>query len=98
MMAGLVTPDASNRTVVMTVARSDGRVIITLVGQSAAPCTVAYALNVSGGSTTHHAGRTRIDAHPRILSQVSVATSGAGEAILQVTEECGASYSDSVQF
>ncbi len=98
MMAALVTPDAPNRSVVMTVARSDGRVVITLVGQSAEPRIVSYALNVTGGSTTRHAGRTRIDAHPRILSQVSVTTPAAGGAVLQVTEEHGTGYSDSVTF
>lgn len=81
------------RPITMTVQPGDGRVIITVLGQSPTPSAVRYDLEVTGASTTRHSGRTMIHGGPRILSQVSVATTAPGCATLTVSEEGRASYS-----
>lgn len=84
--------------VTMTIARSDGRIVITVEGQSTVPRTVQYDLTVTGASATHHRGRTQVHGDRRVLSQVSVMATTAGCAILTVVEGDHDSYQDRICF
>ncbi|WP_156348202.1 hypothetical protein [Sphingomonas sp. Leaf34] len=92
-----MTNDAPH-SVTMTTARSDGRVVITVTGQSTVPKTVHYHLTVTGASATHHRGRTRVHGDRRVLSQVSVMATTAGCAILTVVEGDHDRYEDRLCF
>ena len=89
---------APERSITMTATRSDGQVIITLTGHSAAPRSVTYELTVTGASRTRHAGRTHIDSHSRVLSRVRIAAISPGRATLTVTEDRGSVYDESLTF
>lgn len=98
-IAGMTTmSNEAPHSVTMTTARSDGRIIITVAGQSAVPKTVQYDLTVTGASATHHRGRTRVDGDRRILSQVSVMATSDGCAILTVDEGDHRGYIERVRF
>lgn len=84
------------RPVTMTAVKSDGRIVITVEGQSAAPKIIQYDLTVTGASATRHRGRTRVGSDRRILSQVTVLDGSAECAILTVEEVDDTRYEERV--
>lgn len=84
------------RPVTMTAVKTDGRIVITVEGQTAVTKIVRYELRVTGASATRHSGRTRVGSDRRILSQVSVMDTAADCAILTVDDGDHTSYEERV--
>lgn len=93
-----IMADGTPHAVTMTVAEIDGRTVITVSGRSPRPTTVRYDLTISGASATHHRGRTRLDGHPRILSEVRITATVRGCAVLAVEEDDHVRYNEEVCF
>ncbi len=66
---------------------------IVVIGQSEAPVRVRYTLNVTGSSSTSHAGRTSLSGGAsQTLSRVKINKDGGWCAKLDVEQSDGTSY------
>ncbi|GAA0733986.1 hypothetical protein [Sphingomonas japonica] len=70
----------------LDVSRRAGQVVITLTGRSAQRLAVHYTIDVSGRSTTRHAGRSAVGPESQTLSVVRFADQAPWQVRFDATE------------
>lgn len=78
------------RALALHVERSPAQVTVTVVGHSARPTPVRYTLDVTGASTTRHAGRSTVGPGTRTLSTVRFPDRAPWRVRLAVDEDARA--------
>lgn len=83
---------SSSRAVAMDVTRQSGLVVVSVVGHSAVPKTVRFAIDVEGASTTRNLARSTVGPDSRTLSVVRFSDVPPWRVTLDVDEQGGGHY------
>ena len=82
----------SSRAVAMDITRDSGLVVVSVIGHSAVPKTVRFAIDVEGASTTRNLARSTVGPDSKTLSVVRFSDVPPWRVTLDVDEQGAGHY------